>query len=543
MDSVDFPSRKHVYAVPNWALVLLLLAYALPGNVGHVPWKGDDVLHIGIAAEMLRNGNWLTPKLAGMFYFDWPPLLYWLGNLLAIGFGWLLPVHDAIRLASAFGLFATVVLLRFAAYEIYGRDAATGTALLLLGSLGLLIPAHEMQPQILAAACLASTLYGLALLPRLPIRGAWFAGMGAGFGLLSGGLVGLALNLPLWLVPVLTSNQHGTVKAKTFGLAALVALVISLPWLLATAKLHPDFLAAWWQQELLDIAPHKDLIQRLRAFANLFGWFAWPLWPVAAASLWRRRGNYHAFGHGLPVASLLVALWIGLTTGPMRPANLIPLLAPLVLIATAELCRLRRGAANAFDWFGVITFSLIGLFLWFAWSAESFGWPASLARNITRLVPGFVPSWSLLELAVALLLSVAWGAAIVKVPFFQLRGAVHWALGVTLSWGIATTLWLSWFDFDRNYTSTVAEISTQLGKTTTDCVTGIDVGESQRAALYYFGGISVQPLPAQCNTLLAYASGKRELPRPGEEWQLVWEKTKGRSRFQERFALYKRNAY
>jgi hypothetical protein len=50
---------------------------------------------------------------------------------------------------------------------------------------------------------------------------------------------------------------------------------------------------------------------------------------------------------------------------------------------------LRRGAANAFDWFGVMTFIFFGIVVWLGWSALHFGWPPGLARQVARMAPDF----------------------------------------------------------------------------------------------------------------------------------------------------------
>lgn len=538
----EFPSSKPVIHIPNWALILLFIAYALPGNLGHAPWRGDDVLHIGVVFSMLHDGNWLIPKIAGTAYLDWPPLLYWLGALTGSLLGWLLPLHDAIRLGGVIALTTLLVSLRFAAREIYGRDAASAAALLALGSLGLLIHAHEMQPQVLVAACIAANIYGLAKMRSYPKQGALIAGISSGAAFLAGGLPGLALCLPLWLALPITDGQYRSSPFLHAYLHALWPLTLFLLlWPLALMIWQPDYLSAWWGHELAAITPHSGHLQRADALANLIGWFTWPIWPIVLWSLWHRRGRAQDFGHTLPLAGTILALALVVTTGSMRPANLVPTLPPLILIAAGELCRLRRGAANAFDWFGLITFSLLGLGLWVAWSALNFGIPTPLSRNVLRLLPGFQPNWNIYELWLALILSIAWIVAIVRVPFFQLRGAVHWALGVTLTWGLATTLWLAWFDYDKNYRPIALEIAHQIGQSPKECIASLDAGDAQRAALFYFTGIRVDSAPLaqqRCPLLLAYSTGNRSLPNAGSDWALAWETQRGRGRLTERFGLF-----
>ncbi|KAF7598076.1 MAG: hypothetical protein CGU29_15320 [Candidatus Dactylopiibacterium carminicum] len=541
MYSAEFPSSKPAIHVPNWALILLFIAYALPGNIGHAPWRGDDALHIGIAYGMLQDGQWLTPSLAGQPFYDWPPLTYWLGALSGLLFGWLLPLHDAIRLINVPVLALLIVTLRFTARSLYGRESASAAAMLALGSLGLLIHAHEMQPLLLLSACFSSTLYGLVVMRETPSRGAWITSLASAGSVLSGGLPGLFLSLPLWLAAWLCLDRRGMLRL----VLPFLALLSLWPFLLAIFA--PDYLGNWWSRELYGSAPHTGHLQRVNDFANLVGWFTWPLWPVAGWLLWRRRQRLHEFLYALPLAAAVLALLLALSTGSMRPANMLPLLPPLILLAAGELCQLRRGAANAFDWFGVSTFTLLGIGLWLAWTAMHFGWPVPLSRNVLRLVPGFDPQWSWQQLTLALVLSIGWLIAILRLPFFQLRGAVHWALGVTLIWGLATTLWLNWFDYDKNYQATALDLQRVLTQQQATCVENLGVGDSQRAALYYFIGLKLKPATSSsdrkaCALGLMHASGDRVLSELLPGWDKIWEKRRGRGRFAERIALYQRNS-
>ena len=85
---------------PNgWTLVVLLALYIFTGLIGHDPWKNDDALTIGVIHEMVATGNWLMPGLAGQPYPD-DPLYYWVGASSSSLLSWLLPIHDAARLAS-----------------------------------------------------------------------------------------------------------------------------------------------------------------------------------------------------------------------------------------------------------------------------------------------------------------------------------------------------------------------------------------------------------------------------------------------------------
>ncbi|MDB5800311.1 MAG: hypothetical protein JWL63_1250 [Rhodocyclales bacterium] len=534
--------------IPGWALIFLFLAYILPGNIGHAPWRGDDVLHIATTASMMHSGDWLVPRIAGLAFLDLPPLHYWLGALTGTLLGWLLPLHDAIRLASvavlAFGLWALRdAAKRFAPGDELEKTSGNATLLLALSSMGLLIHAHEAQPLITLFASAAGALWALSMLGSEPRRGMLLAGGFVGAAFLAGGLPGLILTLPPCIVALTISKPSDGPTARHVLAGALIAIALVALWPLLLVLRNPNLLTQWWQQELFDIAAGFSW-KRLSALSGLLSWFAWPLWPIAGWALWHRRRQIASAPYAVPLAALLGALWIVITTGSVRPANALPLLPPLILLAGPEVSRLRKGASNLLDWFGIMTFTLFGAFLWVSWSALHLGRPLALARNVARLTPDFVPHISWWAIPIAALLSLAWFIALARLPRFPLRGVLRWALGVTLTWGLATTLWLDWFDYDKNYTRIASQIAEQVRGSKSPCVMEIGAGDVQRAALDYFSDIRLQRFSksnTRCDLVLSYRAGRNLLTQPGDGWTLQWNQSKGRGRLQEQFALFRRN--
>ena len=99
---------------------LLCGLWLLAGVVGHDPWKADDALHLGVAWSM-AGGDWLVPRIAGDPWLVTPPLYHWLAALCGKLFGWLLPWHDAARLASSQIVTLTTSLPRKIAYRFSNR--------------------------------------------------------------------------------------------------------------------------------------------------------------------------------------------------------------------------------------------------------------------------------------------------------------------------------------------------------------------------------------------------------------------------------------
>src|ERR1041384_6927991 len=82
--------------------IFLLAAWVALGLFGHDPWKPDEAYTFGLVYQMLQNGDWVVPTLAGEPFVEKPPLFFWTAALFARAFGDVLPLHDAARLATGF---------------------------------------------------------------------------------------------------------------------------------------------------------------------------------------------------------------------------------------------------------------------------------------------------------------------------------------------------------------------------------------------------------------------------------------------------------
>jgi 4-amino-4-deoxy-L-arabinose transferase-like glycosyltransferase len=147
----DLIDRNHSPAptLARRGALFLCAIWLLAGVVGHDPWKVDDVLHLGVAYGM-AGGDWLVPRIAGDPCLVSPPLYHWVAALCGKLLGWLLPWHDAARLASVLFGAAFLAILSRMAKQLLGASAALAAPLLAIGTLGLLVPLHEAQPAIVA---------------------------------------------------------------------------------------------------------------------------------------------------------------------------------------------------------------------------------------------------------------------------------------------------------------------------------------------------------------------------------------------------------
>jgi 4-amino-4-deoxy-L-arabinose transferase-like glycosyltransferase len=535
---------RYPFAFPprGLALGLFVALYLLPGLIGHDPWKTDDAVHIAVVQAMLQDGAWLAPHLPGDAWATFAPLPVWIGVLFAKLLGGLLPLHDAVRLASGFGGALLLLLLGQASSELHGKEHGPAAVLIAMGCLGLLTPIHEAQPAILLLAGFSAGLWGMALLPRRPLFGALIVGLGIAGSFLSAGLPGLILTAPLTLLPLAISDWRRTVIlwGAFFGLA--LGLFLCLSWPLALGGQSSERFLAWWQQasaSLLHISPSPWT--NLADYLKTLVWFAWPALPLSLWMLWRQRRRLSQPGVVLPLSAFFLALLLASLQPEVRNVAALSLLPPLVLLAAPGAGTLRRGAANAFDWFGMMTFSLLILLIWIGWLAMVAAFPAQIAANAARLLPGFVLDLRPLPVLAASALTLGWLWLIFASPRRSpWRGTSHWAAGIITLWGVVVALWLPAIDYGKSYRPMVEDLARHLPKEH-GCITGERLGPAQIASLYYFSGIlTLKPgtgKASSCNLLLVQTANQEEQISPGSGWKKIWEGRRASDRH-EHFRLY-----
>lgn len=535
---------------PETGFVIALCAlFLLTGLFGRDPWKGDDALHIAVALGFAREPGWLIPTLAGQIWLDTPPLFHWIASFTGraatvVGASF----ADGVRLTSA--LFTGLWLLGSAgaARELYGAPAARIAPLIAIASIGAVTYLHDAQAATTLLAALGLGMWALALIARRPLQGGVVltlalavSGLGTGLWLTAILLLTAALMplLPVWRTVAATPR-----RMLALPLAMLAGTALAASWYIALRIERPELASRLWNEDLASLLPDGALlVGGMAGWMKVMAWYAWPALPIAGWALWQRRSQWRSPVLTLPLL-LLLLLFVQLAgDSAARNQRALPLLAPLVVLGSAGLPKLRRGAANALDWFGVMTFSLLGVIIWLGWVAMYTGWPARLAKTFARLEPGFSMPFYFMAVSLAAIMSLAWIWLLWRSPRTPTRGAVSWGCGMVLIWFLVSSLWLPWIDYGRSYRDVAKQLADHLPEDRT-CVAYTGLQESQRAAFYYFTGL--KPLAyagesgRRCTVLIAhYGRGGRK-PALDAGWTLKWEGRRPGDRH-ERFLMYMKN--
>ena len=512
--------------LPQFGLLLLCAAWLLPGLVGHAPWKGGDGEHFVQLWLLLQNG--VSPQAAAAT----PPLYYWVATATAWLTSPILPLADGARLAS--GLFIALALFFVArtARVLYGAEAGWAAVLTLLGCMGLLVRGHELNAYTAQFAAAAVMLYGLARLP-LDARSGSALGGGAVLMLLAGGAAEAMLFLLLaGGLPLLLAEYRTPTVRRTLVRGAVLALIMSAAWLAYLATQTIPFARALNLQRW-----EGDTGLRPAFYLGILGWYAWPAWPLAAWALYRSRRQWRTPGIVLPAGTLLALL--GLYAFDVRPGEEqgLILLLPLTLLGATGLFSLRRGAANALLWFGVMLFGFIALVLWVYWIAHDLGTPARLAARLGKLGMTGVGELRTWALALGFSVTLVWIVFLSRIGRSPLRPMLVWTAGMTFIWILLMALFQAPLDRRLSYVSVGEMLAARVPAA--DCIQTHQVRSQQRLLLAYHSGRMLAPADVGCGWLLVETRNREAEPHVSVDWVKRWEGARPGDR-SDRFHLYER---
>lgn len=320
--------------------VLAWLGFSAAWRPFHLP---DEARYVGVAWEMMRSSDWLTPTLNDAPFFHKPPLFYWITALAMSALGvseW--PARVAPLLASTATALVLLWFVRFWA----GERAARHSLLALLCQPLFFIAAQYANLDMIVAGCISITILlaaHAALVLERGQRAPWVltAAYGvAALGVLAKGLIGLALPGLVIVVWLLARGQWRVLFKLVWWPGLLLFLAITLPWFVAMHQRYPDFLNYFFVVHHLKryAAEGFNNVQPWYFYPAVLGLATLPVWPAlwrsARPSLWRSDG-----GSGHVAVRQLMGVWVvSITLFFSMPQSkplgyILPVLVPLAFLA------------------------------------------------------------------------------------------------------------------------------------------------------------------------------------------------------------------
>jgi 4-amino-4-deoxy-L-arabinose transferase-like glycosyltransferase len=227
-----------------WSLILLysLTWLYMLGSRTLVPT--DEGRYAEMAREMLVTGDWITPRLNGIKYFEKPPLQTWMNALTFRLFG--LGEWQARLWTGLCGL-GGIGMVAVAGRKVFSPYAGFVAALVLGSSFYWVALGHINTLDMGLSAMMTLSLCSLLIAQRdnstRDERRNWMLACWAGMALavLSKGMIGIVLPGAVLILYALLSKDWGIWKRLHMGKGLLLFLTITAPWFLLVSLKNPEF--------------------------------------------------------------------------------------------------------------------------------------------------------------------------------------------------------------------------------------------------------------------------------------------------------------
>lgn len=312
--------------------------------------RPDEGRYAEIAREMSVTGDWVTPRLNGIKYFEKPPLQYWMTAAAYKAFG---ESEWTARLWAAVTGFAGVLIAGFAGARLFGRKAGLYAAIVLASSLLYVVIGHINTLDMGVTFWLMLGITGFLLAQRgdtrTPEARLWMllAWAAMGFGFLSKGLIGLILPAAALGAYAVVQRNISFLKRLEPVAGIAILLAIGLPWVIAASVANPEFARFFFIHEHFErfltdthrrVAPWWFFVPIL--LAGMLPWTA--MLGHAGLSAWRENASAEVFNarRFLLLFAGVVFLFFSASHSKL-PSYILPLVPALALLLGDWLARVR----------------------------------------------------------------------------------------------------------------------------------------------------------------------------------------------------------
>lgn len=415
-----------------WLMAIVaVIAWFAPLDFRHLQHP-DEGRYAEIAREMAATGDYVTPRLNDLKYFEKPPLQYWLGALTFRLFG----VDEwTARLPTALAGFLAVIVVGIAGARLAGRDTGAYAALVLLGCVWHIGLAHLLSLDGLLGFWMTLALCAFLCAQRdglLPaqVRNAMllcYAALAAAT--LTKGLVAPAIAGATLVLYSIVTRDLGPWRRLHAVAGTLLFLVIAAPWFAIVSSRNPEFARFFFVHEHFERFL-TETHNRTGEWWYFVPWFVLGLMPwllvwLVALPRTLLHGPRNANGFSWPrfclVWSVFIIVFFSMS-GSKLPSYILPMFPALALVIGHELTRmpartlmwialpLAVGGVAFAVWYGVDWNRAIG-----EWASDST--PEAIFRAFGPWVLGAILSYAIGGIAATLLFrrgtsaARSWGVA------------------------------------------------------------------------------------------------------------------------------------
>ncbi|WP_246153143.1 glycosyltransferase family 39 protein [Oryzomonas rubra] len=384
----------------------------------------DEGRYAEIPREMLEKGDFITPTLNYVAYFEKPPLHYW---LTAFSFKLFGLNEFAARFAGALAGLLAVLLVYQVGRKLFGRREGLFSALILGTSTGFLAQSRINLTDMTLAFWLTTALcsFIIATVGNEERKGRYYYlfYLFSALAVLTKGLIGLVFPAGIIVVYMAMTRRWYLLREMRLVGGIALFLAVTVPWFVLVSLRNPDFARFFFIHEHFE-----------RYFTKVHGryqppWFFLPVllatmfpWSVyairAITRAWRERrhknGERHVF---LLIWAGFIFLFFSASHSKLVP-YILPIFPPLALLMGKMFSDLldsdqqeKFGPENALLSVLLVVSAVLAILYPHARELAPFLTGSGLARPGSSLVtkqPILAPTWGI----VVACLSLAMGATV-----------------------------------------------------------------------------------------------------------------------------------
>ena len=356
---------------PFWIVVIALVSFAWFSALDLRKLQHpDEGRYAEIAREMAVTGDFVTPRLNGILYFEKPPLQYWITAASFLAFE---TDQWTARLAPALAGFLAILAIGFTAGRIAGRPAGWLAGLALSGCVWHVGMSHFLTLDSLLSFLLSTALcaFLLANRDRLPagrVR-AWMLAAWTALALatLTKGLIAAVIPAASLVLYSLFTRDTGPWRRLHPATGVPLYLAIIAPWFVLVSLRNPGF------AEFFFVHEHFGRFLTTEHKRPGAWWYFLPLfavgvmpWITLAPMTWRAGWRAPAEANGFRWR-VFCLVWAGFVfvffslSGSKLPSYILPMFPALMLVLGAALVQMpiRTIAALA----APLAFAAVALFV------------------------------------------------------------------------------------------------------------------------------------------------------------------------------------
>jgi len=239
----EFLTRKEGSRGRDLLFLLVTFGIAFLQTLGRLPLlEPDEGRYAEIPREMLERGDFITPLLDYVKYFEKPPLHYWLNAASMAVFG---RNEFAARLPGALAGLICVLFTYHLGRALFDRRTGLFAALVLGTSTGFLVQARINFTDMTLTCCLTAALgcFIIAARDDAPRQGPSFylSYLFAALAVLAKGLIGIVFPGAIVFLYCLLGKRWRTLREMRPVTGLLLFLLAAAPWFVLVSARNPEF--------------------------------------------------------------------------------------------------------------------------------------------------------------------------------------------------------------------------------------------------------------------------------------------------------------